>query len=452
MKLQLPEKVKLIINTLENAGFEAYAVGGCVRDLLLGRTPNDWDITTSAKPLDVKKLFRRTIDTGIRHGTVTIMYGETGYEVTTYRIDGEYEDSRHPKEVIFTEDILEDLRRRDFTINAMAYNDSCGLVDAFGGVADLDRKLVRAVGNAEERFTEDALRVLRAFRFAAQLGFIIDPDTLQAAAQLAPSLSKISAERIQTELTKLLVSNHPEELLELYHAGVSKVIMPEFDLCMETAQRNKHHCYSVGEHTIKALMVNSEYSGDEYSENDVRRYVRYALLFHDFGKPACLSTDEEGYDHFNGHAAVSEEIASDIMHRLKLDNDTISTVRALVRYHDYRPEATKKAVRRAVNVTGEDIFRLLFPVRIADTLAQSMYRRREKLAYEGEIQQIYSEIKNAEECVSLKDLAVNGSDLIKAGMKPGKEIGDTLSRLLDIVLEDPKCNTKEFLLSNVHLS
>ena len=361
MKLELPEKVELIINTLGNAGFEAYAVGGCVRDLLLGRCPNDWDITTSAKPCDVKKLFRRTVDTGIKHGTVTVMYGNTGYEVTTYRVDGEYEDSRHPREVTFTSDLTEDLQRRDFTINAMAYNDRRGLVDEFGGVADLERKIIRAVGDAHERFEEDALRVLRAFRFAAQLGFSIDGDTREAAGALADNLSKISAERIQAELTKLVVSDHPEEIRELYQAGISRVIMPEFDLCMETPQNNKHHLYSVGEHTIHALMVNSEYSGEEYADELVRKYVRYTLLFHDFGKPLTVTRDEDGTEHYDGHAEVSVKIADRIMHRLKMDNDTIATVCALVKYHDYRPEPTKKAVRRAMNMTGKDIFRMLFP-------------------------------------------------------------------------------------------
>lgn len=450
MKLELPERVKFIISTLMNAGFEAYAVGGCVRDLLLGRQPNDWDITTSAKPQDVKKLFRRTIDTGISHGTVTVMYNSTGYEITTYRIDGEYEDSRHPKEVTFTSDLVEDLKRRDFTINAMAYNDTAGLVDEFGGTADLDRKIIRAVGVPEERFSEDALRILRAFRFAAQLGFTIDGATLSAAELLAQNLKNISAERIQTEFTKLLVSDHPEELRDMYASGVTKVIMPEFDTCMETAQRNKHHLYTVGEHTVRALIINSGYTGDEYDDERIKKYVRYALLFHDFGKPLSITTDSEGFDHFNGHAEISERLARDIMKRLKMDNDTLDTVCALVRYHDYRPEAEKKYVRRMINRTGEYIFRMLFPIRIADTLAQSMYKRRQKLDYEQRMMELYIEIRHSDECVSLKDLAVSGGDLIAAGMKPGKEIGEALSRLLDIVLEDPECNTKEYLLSKLH--
>ena len=286
MTFDLPVNVKKIIRTLQNAGFDAYAVGGCVRDVMLGRKPADWDVTTNARPEQVKKLFRRTIDTGIKHGTVTVMMNDVnrtykGYEVTTYRIDGEYEDSRHPKEVTFTEDLKEDLRRRDFTINAMAYNEKTGLVDEFGGAEDLRCRMIRAVGDPYERFTEDALRILRAYRFAAQLGFAIDIKTEEAASELRHNLNNISAERIQTELTKLICSDHPDVILDMYRAGITGVILPEFDACMRMDQKNKHHLYNVGEHTVRALMVNAEFSGIEFDE-DTLRYIRYALLFHDF--------------------------------------------------------------------------------------------------------------------------------------------------------------------------
>ena len=244
----LPEKVKFIIDTITEAGYEAYAVGGCIRDSILGRVPDDWDITTSAKPQQVKELFRRTIDTGIEHGTVTVMLDKDGFEVTTYRIDGEYEDSRHPKEVIFTANLIEDLKRRDFTINAMAYNEQAGLVDVFGGTEDIERKMIRCVGNAEERFTEDALRMMRAIRFSAQLGYEIEEGTKEAIRKLAGNLRNISAERIQVELVKLLVSPHPDYLRTAYETGVTKVVLPEFDACMETPQVHPHHCYNVGEH------------------------------------------------------------------------------------------------------------------------------------------------------------------------------------------------------------
>ena len=320
MQIQVPEDVKRIIETIEKAGFEAYAVGGCVRDCLLGKEPNDWDITTSAKPEQVKSLFRRTIDTGIKHGTVTVMLNRVGYEVTTYRIDGEYEDGRHPKEVIFTGSLREDLRRRDFTINAMAYSEKDGLVDLFGGQQDLENKIIRCVGDAKERFTEDALRMLRAVRFSAQLGFTVDEDTISAMKELAPNLSKVSAERIQTELVKTLVSDNPGNLKIAYECGLTKVFLPEFDLCMECGQNNPNHIYSVGEHILKSV---------EYAEPE--RILRLAMLFHDLGKPRCRTQGEDGYDHFYNHAAVSSELAEEVLRRLKFDNHTIDLVSRLAK-------------------------------------------------------------------------------------------------------------------------
>ncbi len=449
MTFTLPGKVERIIDILMNAGFEAYAVGGCVRDLLLERKPDDWDITTNARPEQVKKLFKRTVDTGIKHGTVTVLMGGESFEVTTYRIDGEYEDSRHPKEVTYTSDLIEDLKRRDFTINAMAYNSRDGLIDAFGGTKDLEGKIIRAVGDAKERFGEDALRILRAFRFSAQLGFTIEEETLSAAGALADTLQKISAERIRTEFTKLIISKHPERLRDLYQAGITAVILPEFDVCMETEQKSKHHLYTVGEHTIHALMVNARYTDLATTEPLIGKYICYALLFHDFGKPQVMTEDDKGYRHFKGHAEVSEKMARDILRRLKMDNDTISQVAALVKYHDYRPEATPKSVRKAIHKVGEDTFRMLFSVKMADTLAQSQYKRQEKLDYEKKMMDLYVEIIRKKDCVSLKDLAVNGNDLIRAGIKPGKEIGEKLNELLELVLEDPECNTKEYLLSKL---
>ena len=246
MRLTIPPKVSEILDILHSHGYEAYAVGGCVRDSILARTPDDWDITTSANPEEVKGLFRRTVDTGLQHGTVTVLLGEESFEVTTYRLDGEYEDSRHPREVTFTSSLQEDLKRRDFTINAMAYNRQEGLVDFFGGMADLQRKVIRAVGDPKERFSEDALRIMRAVRFSAQLGFSIERKTYEALRELAPSLVHISAERIQTELVKLLLSEHPEYLEAAWQTGITRVILPEFDAMMETPQNSPHHCYDVG--------------------------------------------------------------------------------------------------------------------------------------------------------------------------------------------------------------
>ena len=439
MKMILPEKVNFIIHTLQEHGFEGYAVGGCVRDAMLHREPQDWDITTSAKPEQVKALFRHTIDTGIQHGTVTVMLEHEGFEVTTYRIDGEYEDARHPKDVQFTSDLLEDLRRRDFTINVMAYNEKDGLVDAFDGLGDLKRGIIRCVGVAEERFTEDALRMLRAVRFAAQLGFEIEALTKEAICKLAPNLKKVSAERIQIELVKLLTSGHPEEIKTAWETGLTAVFLPEFDVMMETEQVNPHHKYSVGEHTIKGLCAVAP-----------DKVLRLTMLLHDVAKPVCKTTDEDGIDHFYGHEEKGEEMARAILRRLKFDNDTTGRVCKLVRCHDHMPAMTEKSVRRAIHRNGIEQYPALFAIRRADTLAQSDYKQVEKLEMIVQYETLYEHIMEKQQCLSIKELAVTGVDLIELGMTPGKAIGETLKQLLELVLEDPELNTKEKLIQEVH--
>ena len=437
--IQLPEKVKYIINTIIEAGYEAYAVGGCIRDSVLGREPSDWDITTSASPYRIKDLFRRTVDTGIKHGTVTVMLDKDGYEVTTYRIDGAYEDGRHPREVVFTASLLEDLRRRDFTINAMAYNEKDGLVDAFGGMEDIKRQLIRCVGNPMERFSEDALRIMRAVRFSAQLGYRIEEETSRAISRLALELRRISAERIQTELVKLLLSPHPDYLKIAYETGITEVILPEFDCCMKTEQVNPHHCYSVGIHILESLKAVRPHKA-----------LRLAMLFHDMGKPSSLSVDQEGIYHFHGHPAVSEEIAETILHRLKTDNDTIYVVKKLVKFHDLYIDPRPECVRRAIFKVGEDVFPLLLEVKEADISAQSNYQRDRKEQNLREVREAYQYILKEKQCVSLRTLAVNGTDLMKyTGMKPGKELGEMLNSLLDQVIENPLLNEKEYLLNTV---
>ena len=438
MKIELPKKVLFIINNLQLHGYEAFAVGGCVRDSILARRPQDWDITTSAKPEEIKKLFRRTIDTGIEHGTVTVLFGKDSFEVTTYRIDGAYEDSRHPKEVQFTNRLEEDLRRRDFTINAMAYNDQVRLVDVFGGMQDLNHHLIRCVGDPEERFSEDALRILRAVRFSAQLNFPIESATADAIRKLAPNLQNISAERIQAELVKLLVSPHPERIRDAYELGLTKVILPEWDAMEGVAQNTPHHKNDVAEHTLRAL-------------KNVKRdkILRLTMLFHDMGKPMMKTTDENGRDHFRGHALVSEELARSIMHRLKFDNETIRTVTKLVCYHDYRVEATPKNVRRAMNRIGVELFPYYLAVRLADVKAQSPYQKREKIENIVEMRRLYQEIIKKQECVTLRQLAVGGRELMDLGMKPGRELGSMLSELLEYVLDDPARNDKEILCAYV---
>ncbi len=435
MQIQLPDKVHKIINTLEAAGYEAYAVGGCVRDSILGRKPDDWDITTLAKPEEIKRLFPRTIDTGIRHGTVTVMLDKEGFEVTTYRIDGDYEDGRHPKEVTFTASLEEDLKRRDFTINAMAYNEHQGLVDLYGGLADMEAGMIRCVGDAKERFTEDALRMMRAVRFSAQLGYRIEEATKTAITALASDLQKISAERIQAELIKLVISAHPDYLRIAYETGITAQILPEFDLCMETPQNNPHHCYTVGEHILHAMQA---------IEPD--KVLRLGMLFHDIGKPQTMTVDEEGITHNKKHPAVGAEMTKKILRRLKFDNDTTEKVVKLVLYHDQDIGATQAGVRRAMNRIGEDIFPMLFAVHRADISAQSDYMREEKLRKFSYIEELYDTVRSQGDAVSLKDLAITGRDLIAQGMKPGREIGAVLQSLLEQVLEDPSLNTPEQLL------
>ncbi len=435
MKIKMPENAKLILDTIHKAGFEAYIVGGCVRDAVLGKEPSDWDITTNALPGDVKKLFRRTIDTGIEHGTVTVMLGKEGYEVTTYRIDGKYEDSRHPSEVTFTRDLVEDMRRRDFTINAMAYNDEEGLVDHFGGIDDLEKRIIRCVGSPAERFTEDALRIMRAVRFAAQLDYEIEEETRSAIKELAPNLRKISAERIQTELVKLITSDHPERIRTAYELGITAVVIPEFDKCMWTEQVNIHHMYNVGDHIIETL---------RNVRND--RILRLTMLMHDIGKPETMLMDDEGVSHFYGHELVSAQMADKIMKRLKFDRDTMDRVCNLIKYHDERYPAEPAVIRRAIHRVGERDFPLLFEVRFADTMAQSTYMRSEKLRLIEDAKAVYEKIISDGDCVSLKNLAVGGNDLIALGIQPGRAIGVILNAMLSDVIDDPTRNNREYLL------
>ena len=433
--IRIPEQVSTILAKLQESGYEAYIVGGCVRDALLGREPNDWDITTSALPMDVKRIFVKTVDTGLQHGTVTVLAGGKGYEVTTYRVDGVYEDGRHPKAVTFTPSLREDLQRRDFTINAMAYREPGVLVDLFGGQKDLADGVIRAVGDPVQRFSEDALRILRAIRFSAQLGYRIEDETLRAASELAVNLRKISAERIRVELEKTITSDHPALLRTAYEAGITAMFLPEFDQCMETRQNNPHHCYTVGEHILKSMELN---------RND--RILRLTMLLHDVGKPACLTTDEQGIDHFYGHQEVSASMAQAILKRLKYDNDTIRKVVKLVRCHDMQIRLTAPAVRKAVVKIGEDLFPLFLEVKQADLLAQSTYQREDKQEILDEVKRLYAQIIDRGDCLNLKHLAVNGSDLVRMGVRPGREVGDILARMLNDVLDVPSHNDKDYLL------
>lgn len=439
IKINMPENANRIIHTLQDAGYEAYIVGGCVRDAMLGREPDDWDITTSATPEEVKALFCRTIDTGIAHGTVTVMFGKEGYEVTTYRVDGKYEDHRRPASVTFTASLIEDMKRRDFTINAMAYNEEEGLVDHFDGIGDLKKQIIRCVGNPKERFDEDALRILRAVRFAAQLDFQIDENTREAIRNQSVFLRDISAERIHVELTKLLVSKHPERLRAAYELGVTAVVLPELDRMMETSQNNKHHIYSVGEHTLNVV-----------KEVPPTETLRWAALLHDVAKPVTKTTDEKG-DHFYGHNEVGAKMARKILLRLKFDNATIARVERLVLWHDYGmgEKPTLRSFRKSLSKMGADMFEDYVYIKRADILAQSAYMQEQKLANLEQLKIYYRQILEQQQCLSLKDLEVTGKDLIEQGMKPGREIGDMLHYLLECVLENPEQNQRDTLLKLV---
>ena len=437
MRINIPSDVNFIIRTLQDAGYEAYAVGGCVRDSVLGREPNDWDITTSAKPEEVKKLFKVTIDTGIQHGTVTVRLHKQSYEVTTYRIDGEYSDHRRPDGVTFTDELKEDLLRRDFTINAMAASDSDGIVDLYGGMQDLEDKVIRCVGDPDKRFDEDALRIMRAVRFAAQLGFDIDAATLEAAKRHVEDLKQVSVERIQVELTKLLVSPHPEKLLIMYEIGITRIILPEFDRMVETAQNNPYHLYDVGRHTIEVMKNVSP-----------EKKIRYAALLHDVGKPERKTTDERGIDHFKGHAEVGEDIAEKVLRRLRMDNDTIKDVKTLVRWHDYGiyGQITKKGVRRMISKMGEEYLDRLIEIKKADMAGQSDYRLEWRTEEFNKFTGFCKEIIDEKSPLKISDLKVGGNDLKAAGVPEGKELGRVLHMLLDEVLDEPEKNEQGYLI------
>jgi len=454
--VRIPADAEKIIAILEQAGYEAYVVGGCVRDSVLGREPEDWDITTSASPEQVKALFPRTIDTGIAHGTVTVMENHVGYEVTTYRVDGVYEDGRHPKSVTFTRSLSEDLLRRDFTINAMAYNPRTGLVDLYDGIGDLHRGCIRCVGNPTERFSEDALRILRALRFASQLDFQIDDDTLAAMRKLAPKLSLVSAERVRVELVKLLGGKRPDMLITAFETGVTDVILQEWNAMITEDQKNPHHFCDVGRHTVAALQAlhrDPEYTAAGTAEKTV---LDMAMLLHDSGKPACSIISEDGYCHYPEHAAVSAEIAAKVLRRLKFDNETTAMVTRLVRWHDCRLDFAGAAnpagaARRITSRVGRDTMRLLLPLMRADVMAHHPDYREEGLGQVERLREQYEILLREDQCVSIRELAVSGRDLIAIGYTPGPALGEALEELLQTVLDDPSANTRETLLRKAEL-
>ena len=431
----LPIPVLRALSVLEACGYEGDTVGGCVRDSLLGRAPNDWDITTNATPDEMKACFKdfRVIETGIRHGTLTVIVDGMQLEITTYRNDGEYLDNRHPVQVTFSEHIEDDLSRRDFTVNAMAYHPTKGLVDLFGGREDLQNRVVRAVGDAKTRFCEDGLRILRAIRFASVLDFDIAEDTAKAVHECRNLLSGIAAERIREEFCKLICGKGAVRILREY-IDVVAIFLPELSRCVGFEQNTKYHCYDVFEHTLQALAL---------CEN-TDLVTRLGILLHDIGKPLCYTEDEKG-GHFKGHAPAGVEITKEVLARLRFDNETIRRMALLVEWHDISLSAEKKRVKRLMQkLSDADILRLL-EVKRCDRLAHAK-NYREIPSELVLIPSVIDEIRAEDACLSLRTLAVGGDDLMELGIPKGKQIGEMLHVLLEEVIEERLPNEKSALL------
>ncbi|MCQ2512914.1 MAG: CCA tRNA nucleotidyltransferase [Lachnospiraceae bacterium] len=405
LTIKVPEEAGWILKKLREAGYEGYCVGGCVRDCLLGRVPEDWDITTSALPFEVKSLFCNTVDTGIQHGTVMVIRNGHGYEVTTYRIDGEYKDGRHPEKVEFTRSLEEDLKRRDFTINAFAYNEESGVVDLFGGIEDLNHSLIKAVGDPDERFSEDALRIMRAIRFAAQLSFEIEENTYQAIQRHAENLAKVSMERIRVEFEKTLLSKNPDMVRKFFEMSMGNYIVPSFE----------EDCRDFDEKLAFCL-------ADDFAEDKERR--KYLLLAVFLKK---LSYDE----------------ARTALRRMKYDNKTRDLVSAIIRYKDEALTSDRVSIKNALNTMGVTVFQLIMTLKEAEGKRDE---NEKQLQLIREIKELVKDIMEKEEPYSLAQLAVNGRDLIEAGVSQGTEVGKTLEKLLGVVIENPAANTKENLL------
>lgn len=435
---ELPSYALKVLSALEDAGFEGYAVGGCIRDMLMNRKVNDIDITTNALPEEMKSVFShfRTFDTGLKHGTLTVLVDKYPVEVTTYRIDKGYSDGRHPDSVAFTDDIEMDLARRDFTVNAIAYNPKRGIVDPFSGRQDINKRLLRCVGEAEKRFSEDSLRILRALRFASVLGFSIDNETATAAINCRHLLKNVSVERIYSEMSKTLCGENIKAVL-LGYTEIFEEVFPEISGMKDFDQHNFHHIYDILTHTAVAV-----------ESIEAVPHLRFAALFHDCGKPDCFSLDSKGVGHFYAHARKSTDKANEALTRLKSDNFTKSRVTELVKLHDTPIEPKESVIKRKLNRYGEEMFFELIKLQRADNAAMSPEFSYRQKTYD-EIASIAHEIINTQQCFSLKDLAVKGNDLVSIGLF-GREIGQALKLLLTAVI-DGKCdNTKEALLEYYH--
>ena len=437
MEIRLPSDVKLMIDRLRHNGYSGYVVGGCVRDSLRGITPHDWDLTTSAPPEEIERIFAdyQTVSVGKKYGTVAVIVEGELYEITTYRIDGEYSDSRHPDEVRFSDRLSDDLARRDFTVNAMAYNDEDGLVDLYGGQQDLSNGVIRCVGDPTQRFSEDALRILRALRFAATLGFTIEPDTSDAILRQRKLLSDIAGERIREELLKLLCGDHAAFVLRRYRSVIA-VFIPELKGTFDFEQNSKHHNRDVYRLTVAAV-----------HNIEPLPLLRVTMLFHDIGKPLAQTTDKYGMSHYKNHPKIGAAMTREILRRLCMSSAFIDEVCTLIRWHDERFVPDAVMLKGYLKRLGVEIMQALMLIQHADILAQSKYMREEKLRTLSAVSDELNRIIAAGECYSLRQLAVNGSDLIHIGVGSGVRIGKTLDLLLDKVIAGELPNDKEALLA-----
>ncbi len=437
MKIRIPCDVEFILDRLIKNKYEAFVVGGCVRDSILGKEPHDWDICTNAKPEQIKVCFAEfsQIDAGMKHGTISVVINNEAYEITTYRIDGKYRDNRHPENVIFTNDITQDLSRRDFTINAMAYNEQSGLIDPYGGYSDAKKGIIKCVGQTEDRFNEDALRIIRAIRFASVYDFKIETNTSKAIHKCRNLLQNIAIERITSELLKLICGCGAENVLNEYR-DVIAVFIPELSVMFDYDQHNVNHSKDLWRHTTKSV-------GNIISQP----VLRMTMLLHDLGKPECRTVGENGEWHYFGHPRKSREIAEKILCRLKLSNDFISECLVLVEYHDMRYSGVPCQLKRMLNKIGEKNLKDLLKIQRADILAQSEYERSKKLIIIDKAENNLNKILDDNACFSRSNLAVNGRDIISIGVTQGKQIGKILDLLLELVIEDKAENSYEALIN-----
>lgn len=431
----IPEKCKVIFDVLINAGFQCFAVGGCVRDSLMGRVPSDWDFTTDASPFEIENCFSeyKTLNIGKEYGTITVIFGDDSFEITTFRRDGAYSDSRHPDSVTFTNSIIDDLSRRDFTMNSIAYSPADGLIDPFNGVLDIKNRIIRCTGEASVRFNEDAIRMLRALRFASVLGFTLEESTRHAIFDCAELLSNVHPSRMRKEFSGFLTGDYIFDIVSDYR-DVLSVIIPEIKPMFNVTQNNPHHIYNVWDHTIEAL---------KNSKNT--EVHRLCVLFHDIGKPYLKTTDSKGIDHFKKHQNKSAEIAEIVLRRFCYPSDVVSDVTLLIKYHDERFRNLRYDIKRILGILGERLFWVLMDIIYSDISGQSDYKKEEKFLHRELVVKTAQQIITANECYSLSQLAVNGNDLVACGIK-GKEVGRVLRELLNLVISDKAKNELEELL------